>query len=424
MGTYSTIRQRQPLRVPNSFNDQEKQLVIQLEGVFDDIYKHFGRLGMDDMSSGFRFVIDNKYDRITGITIDEDGIDIVGDKYVSIQAGDGGKWTYDEEGLWYYKTGDPLPFQIARYADKKDLSSGVYYNYSATGQTGEIILLTECVNGEHVSPTGYWRGEIAFAMTDSTGDLDTDGKISVFYPREHRGSLGTRGYPWSFLFCRNILGQYSSDTGYGVIAFCPNPAIEKRQMSLNIQQSEYIENGATKDRLHLIPNSSLDMFVIQGNASVSNQLIGFDVLSGIRYINGRPGYSSIIIKPNPSGDKSIVRLYIGEIIENNKQLVRIYKDTGVDELQFIGNVVGNASTATVASTANNLRGADGMSQVLIRPNATKSTVRLAISESVENNKQVIKLFKDSGVDELQFFGNASTATKLSRAPTYGELSGR
>ena len=420
MGTYSTIKQRQPLRVPYSFNDQEKQLVIQLEGVFDDIYKHFGRLGMDDMSSGFRFVIDNKYDKITGITIDEDGIDIVGDKYVTIQAGDGGKWTYDEQGLRYYKTGDPLPFQIAKYEDRDYLTSGIFYQFSDTGQTGEVILLAECRNGEHTSPSGFWRGEAAFAMTDNTGDLDSDGLIGIFYPRTNRGALGTRTKPWDYLFTNVICGELKEEDHISFIQFYPDPSQENRNSGAVFALTTYEKDGQTKKQFTFQGTSGIDDFII--NSQAHGQLLGFSLLSGLTQIKGPTNNSQLIIQPNAS--KSNVRLVVSESVENGDQVISLYKDSGVDKLRFNGDITGNAGTATIASTANNLRGADGFTQVIVRPNATKSTVRMAISESVENNKQVIKLFKDSGVDELQFIGNADSATKLSRAPTYGELSGR
>lgn len=84
---YSTITQHQPLRVPEGWDKQERSLIIQLEEIFDDIYRKFGRLGMNDMSKGFRMIVDGKYDIVSGIVIDEDGIDISGAKHVNIESG-------------------------------------------------------------------------------------------------------------------------------------------------------------------------------------------------------------------------------------------------------------------------------------------------------------------------------------------------
>lgn len=105
---YSTIQQHQPLRVPVRWDKQEKAFVVQLEEILDDIYRRFGRLRLEDMSKAFRkrieddegniaelvvdvgqIVIDvgNKYDKVSGIAIDANGVGITGSKYVKINSG-------------------------------------------------------------------------------------------------------------------------------------------------------------------------------------------------------------------------------------------------------------------------------------------------------------------------------------------------
>ena len=146
----STIQQHQPLRVPRNWNTQEKALIVQLDEVFDDIYRRFGRLRIEDMGDKFRkrfedaegaiveFEVDisglttrvsnaegnitsmtldisglntrvvdaegaigqlevrageievsvgNKYDKISGITINTNGIDLTGNKYIKLNSG-------------------------------------------------------------------------------------------------------------------------------------------------------------------------------------------------------------------------------------------------------------------------------------------------------------------------------------------------
>ena len=51
---YVTIQQHQPLRTPAGWEQQEKAFVVQLDEIFDDIYKRFGRLRLEDMSKAFR----------------------------------------------------------------------------------------------------------------------------------------------------------------------------------------------------------------------------------------------------------------------------------------------------------------------------------------------------------------------------------
>ena len=484
---YNVIEQHQPLRVPSSFDRQGKQLVIQIDELLDDIYKRFGRLGMKDMSSEFRFVIDNKYDRISGITIDDDGVNITGNKYVEIQAGlGGGTWTYDASGLKYYKEGDPLPFQFARYEDREDLTSGVFYNFSQTGQTGEVILLAECRNGINTSPSGFWRGEAAYAMTDSD-DIDAEGNIGVFYPKASKGSLGTRTYPWTFVFARHILGK--NESGQGVVSIVPNPERAKRQMAININTAEYTDNGVTKDILWIDGKSDLNQFLIRGLATDSNRLEGFTTYSGAKYINGASGESYLYFRPNGAAGKQNVRLVIRETVDSSdNQLIQVFGDSGgVYRVDYYGRLVGNVSGNVTGNVTGDLTGdvtgnlngsiVKSTGSVQIYPRGT-SNKKLQIEEFDSSGTRVVKIWSDGGefqienakvtgtfsgnivkttglifaypngtndkvlqtylytdnnkkimqissdADKLTFRGNADSATKLSRAPTYGELSGR
>lgn len=51
---YITVQQHQPLYAPRSWNEEEKRFVRTLQGIFDDIYKRYGRLGLNDLSKVFR----------------------------------------------------------------------------------------------------------------------------------------------------------------------------------------------------------------------------------------------------------------------------------------------------------------------------------------------------------------------------------
>lgn len=51
---YTTYQQHEPLRAPAGWSVQEKRFVAQLEELFDDIYKRYNRLRMEDMSPAFR----------------------------------------------------------------------------------------------------------------------------------------------------------------------------------------------------------------------------------------------------------------------------------------------------------------------------------------------------------------------------------
>lgn len=51
---YSTVQQHQPIYAPKNWSEEEKRFVRTLQGIFDDIYKRYGRLGLNDLSKVFR----------------------------------------------------------------------------------------------------------------------------------------------------------------------------------------------------------------------------------------------------------------------------------------------------------------------------------------------------------------------------------
>lgn len=74
MPEYATIQQHQPLRVPQSFDRQGKALVLQLDEVFDDIYRRFGRLRLADMGKEFRKQIADDEGNIADLQFDLAGL--------------------------------------------------------------------------------------------------------------------------------------------------------------------------------------------------------------------------------------------------------------------------------------------------------------------------------------------------------------
>ena len=62
----ASIKQHESLRVPMGWKDQDKALIGQLERIFDDIYKRFGRLGWDDLGEKLKdcIVTNVSYDAV------------------------------------------------------------------------------------------------------------------------------------------------------------------------------------------------------------------------------------------------------------------------------------------------------------------------------------------------------------------------
>lgn len=72
--SYNTIQQHQPLRVPQGWDKQEKALIVQLDEIFDDIYRRFGRLRLEDMSRSFRKEFADAEGNIAELVLDVSGL--------------------------------------------------------------------------------------------------------------------------------------------------------------------------------------------------------------------------------------------------------------------------------------------------------------------------------------------------------------
>lgn len=64
---YNTIQQHEPLRVPSGWTAEEKRLIAQLEEIFDDLYRRFNRLRLEDMGSELRKTLVSAADSVTAI---------------------------------------------------------------------------------------------------------------------------------------------------------------------------------------------------------------------------------------------------------------------------------------------------------------------------------------------------------------------
>lgn len=108
---YPTIQQHEPLRVPDGWDGDRRRLIAQLEEIFDDIYRRFGRLGLSDLdksvantirqSEGLRIEVFKAIEDIdefhgTTVEITDNGVDIK----------TGGTFTVDSEKFDIDKNGE------------------------------------------------------------------------------------------------------------------------------------------------------------------------------------------------------------------------------------------------------------------------------------------------------------------------------
>ena len=388
---YNTIMQHQQLRVPDKFGQQERQLVIQIDEIFDDIYKRFGRLGMNDMSEGFQFIVNNKYDRISGITIDEDGVEVSGSKYVKINSGG----TFEV---------DSTNFQIS------SLTKDIVMGGTKLSQLGLTFT-----NSDGTTVT-FWRPLISLEKTDVAGvriDYEWSGGGPVQYGTE---LISRKGIPHDLEYSNSDLGSvcftYLTNP-YGTeplsaFSFYPSNFASASNIlgrSLYPWHQGYIDTIYTKD-------------IKAGYISIHDDpdVPSIDLYSGYNYIhfslfmdhiNYKHGLVSSGYQTSGSG--------FGYVTDEKEIIVRgpdgVIRLTGNLTGDVTGNVTGNLNGNVVKSTGT----------FDIYPSGTTNE-KLTVTRSIVNGHSYIDL--SSNADYLTFSGNADSATKLSRAPTYGELSGR
>ena len=215
---YSTIQQHQPLRTPAGWDKQEKALIVQLDEIFDDIYRRFGRLRLEDMGSAFRkqleddegniadliveygqIVIDvgNKYDKVSGITINSSGIDISGSKYVKIESGcsikiesggvldvntnnfkidsstktlQTGNWKLYDGGLYYTDTTEEYGIEIDGSQYRIELARKINNAWRRRYMT---ISMNSDASEMYLSASGLPSGGKFYFVGELTGNADT-----------------------------------------------------------------------------------------------------------------------------------------------------------------------------------------------------------------------------------------------------------
>jgi hypothetical protein len=252
---YSTIQQHQPLRTPAGWDKQEKALIVQLDETFDDIYRRFGRLRMEDMGKKFRkqiaddegniaqmaldisgltievgnkisktttyqtaesivmaaenYTDANAYGKVSGITINSSGIDVVGSKYVKIRSG--GTFEVDSTNFKIDSANKYLKTGNWKLAD-----TGISYSSNElTGSYMSIDTSDDSTFGmkEYVLTLHSRYTQYSPDLTDVQFIFNYSG---VFYGllggSSANTSLGSPGVPWGTVYANKIVGKIASKT--------------------------------------------------------------------------------------------------------------------------------------------------------------------------------------------------------------------
>lgn len=90
MRKYVTTHQYAPLRAPSSWSTEERRLLAQLTEVFDDVYRRFGRLRFEDLSTKLRTRIEDDEGNIAELEVTTGGLSM---------AVNNNRLAFDESGL-------------------------------------------------------------------------------------------------------------------------------------------------------------------------------------------------------------------------------------------------------------------------------------------------------------------------------------
>lgn len=237
---YSTIQGHEPLRVPQGWQQQERAFVVQLEEILDDIYRRFGRLRVQDLGkdlkkivedvsglsyaqynidvSGIRtevgrkvdqstleaysnteqtknlisaYVTNKAYNKVSGITIDTDG--------VTIEANTN-KWAYSSNGLEYWQNGQSS-FRI----DAKTQEA-----YSGWAGLHDLMQAYDSSIGKYRQHTvvvhaTYWTSNAIQMRSLLFGVDDINGYRGIFRPNTTGFYLGNSSYPWYYGYFTNLV---------------------------------------------------------------------------------------------------------------------------------------------------------------------------------------------------------------------------
>ena len=145
---YSTIQQHQPLRVPDMFDRQGRALIVQLDEIFDDIYRRFGRLRVEDLGDKLKDLCllkdeDGNYVAIhteigsiqlevgdidgvmSSLGITSAGIDMQGNKYIKLKSG--GTFRVESDGIFEVDTAN-LFVDATTFYVKEGILKGDHYD--------------------------------------------------------------------------------------------------------------------------------------------------------------------------------------------------------------------------------------------------------------------------------------------------------
>lgn len=125
MSDYNSIQQHQPLRTPSRWTSEERRLIAQLEEIFDDIYRRFGRLRMKDMGSEMRTILQSAKEADGKLTQLESSFNQTAQSIRSEvskveKKADNAQTTADEAKSSFSQTAENIKLSVSKVEEKAD----------------------------------------------------------------------------------------------------------------------------------------------------------------------------------------------------------------------------------------------------------------------------------------------------------------
>ena len=289
----------------------------------------------------------DKYDVVNGIAIDEHGIEIVGEKYIKMEAG-GDKWKFDSTGLQYIDDNYPVDvnFQITNFDDRENCGTGIYTKYE--NGVGKLIFVPICKSAVHTQKD-YYHGVMNLDIVDEQDYTDPiDGTVysglhQLFYPNQNnREFLGEKDHLWGRIYGRSLCGRpFNNGTVLGQFLLSPSSREEDLDKCIVFQHFLTDPNDPTSHALRIFPKAGYSLrFVGYLDGYVANMETTETDLNNVTE-KGQYWFSFSQVINKPSALSS--GLYCLEVCRyaSNHFIQKIYADFNIYTRMCYGGTWGN-----------------------------------------------------------------------------------
>ena len=144
------------------------------------------------------YVGNNAYGKISGITINSDGVSITGSKYVKISASANDYWTYDQNGFQHVNSsGHKFVITDQSLTSDSAIKGGI--RYSSTTNGGKIEIYVQKANSS--------------AFGDLMLETSSTNIVYLYASGTRFVNLGKYEYPFANIYTQNIVGRQGTTNG-------------------------------------------------------------------------------------------------------------------------------------------------------------------------------------------------------------------